>query len=150
MSERGPRELPKIDIAGELYFIDLRLNEFRHVDDFMNRIFIDEDLYEKDDKYTLAYDKVHKCVFRGDAQEFDARIGKGIVIVELPSLKQMDPVGFKWLCANLEEHQRSLTTLLRFADQHIKWMEEGRAKKQKAMKPLLEKKRERKDKGRRI
>jgi len=144
------RELPKIDVAGELYYIDLRLNEFRHVDDFMNRIFIDDDLYEKDEKFMLAYDKVHKCVFRGDKEEFDARNGKGIVIVELPSLEKMDPVGFQWLCANIEEHQRSLTALLRFADQHMKWMEEDRKKKQKKIRPLLEKKRVRKNRGKKL
>jgi hypothetical protein len=144
------RELPKIDVAGELYYIDLRLNEFRHVDDFMNRIFIDDDLLEKDEKYLLAYDKDHKCVFRGEREEFDARNGKGIVIVELPSLEKMDPVGFEWLCNNIEQHQRSLTTLLRFSDEHMKWMEENRHKKQKAVRPLLEKKRVRKNKGRRL
>lgn len=144
------RELPKIDVAGEPYYIDLRLNEFRHVDDFMNRIFIDDDLHEKDDKYLLAYDKVHKCVFRGEKEEFDARKDKGIVIVELPSLEKMDPIGFEWLCANIEEHQRALTTLLRFADEHMKWMEADRLKKQKSMRPLLEKKRVRKNRGRKL
>jgi hypothetical protein len=127
------RELPKIDVAGELYYIDLRLNEFRHVNDFMNRIFIDDDLHENDDRYLLAYDKVHKCVFRGEREEFDARKDNGIVIVELPSLEK-----------------RALTTLLRFADQHTKWMEENRLKKQKAMRPLLEKNRVRKSRGRKL
>jgi hypothetical protein len=144
------RELPKIDVAGEFYYIDLRLNELRHVDDFMNRIFIDDDLFEKDEKYLLAYDKTHRCVFRGEKEEFDTRNGKGVVIVELPSLEKMDPVGFEWLCANIEQHQRALTTLLRFADQHMKWMEANRRQKQKALRPLLEKKKNRKNRGRKL
>ncbi len=144
------RELPKIDVAGERYYIDLRLNEFRHVDDFMNRIFIDDDLVDKGDKFLLAYDKVHRCVFRGEREEFEARNGSGIVVVELPSLQKMDPEGFEWLCANIEQHQSSLTTLLWFADRHRKWMEEERQKRQNAMRPLLEKKRVRKSRGKKI
>jgi len=144
------RALPIVDIAGQSYFIDLRLYEFRHVENFMNRVFIHDDLQEKGDKLYLLYDKFHQCVFRGGQAELEQRKDKEIVLVELPSLEKLDPIGFEWICNNLEEHQRSLDTLLQWAQRMMPVLEEARREKQLARTVKLQKKKLRSGKARRL
>ena len=89
------RELPKIDIGGTIFYLDLRLNEFREVENFANRINLD-DLYEiGDGHYKLGFDQKTKNLFAGTREEFHTC--KHAVEVTLPSQQEMDPLGFVWL-----------------------------------------------------
>lgn len=97
------RELPKIDFAGTLFYIDLRLNEFREVNNFMNRIDIDS-LYETDQGFKCWYDPTSKNIFQGSEGEFVHR-QKDLQLLQLPALDKMDPVGFteyvdRWVESN--------------------------------------------------
>ncbi len=95
MGSRVARELPKIDIGGTMFYLDLRLNEFREIENFANRINLD-DLYETaTGEYKLWFDKGTKNLFLGTPEEF--AIHKKAVAVTLPSQQQMDPLGFVWL-----------------------------------------------------
>ena len=95
MSSRMVRQLPKINIGGTLFYLDLRLNELREVENFANRIHLD-DLYETaTGTYKLWFDKVSKNLFLGTKEEFSAN--KKAIEVTLPSQEEMDPLGFVWL-----------------------------------------------------
>ena len=96
MSERRARELPKIDIGGTQFYLDLRLNEFREVADFSNRIFLNQ-LIEFDHGYLIIFDTRRKNIFNGSEAELFQRKDQDLVWVSLPSLEKMDPLGFKWL-----------------------------------------------------
>jgi hypothetical protein len=86
------RTLPKINIADEMYFIDLRLREFRHVDDLMNSISFDQ-MFEADGRNLFLYDSQSKNVFSGSDLEYEMRKDE-IELVNLPGFAQMDPEGF--------------------------------------------------------
>ena len=95
MSSRIARELPKIEIGGTLFYLDLRLNEFREVENFANRINLD-DLYETaNGQFKFWFDKETKNLFLGKPEEFAAN--KKAVEVSLPSQQEMDPLGFVWM-----------------------------------------------------
>ncbi len=95
MSSRMARELPKIDIGGTMFYLDLRLNEFREVENFANRINLD-DLYETiTGTYKLWFNKKTKNLFLGTPEECKAN--KNAVELTLPSQYEMDPLGFVWL-----------------------------------------------------
>lgn len=79
-------------------------------------------------------------MFRGGQAELEQRKDKEIVLVELPSLEKLDPIGFEWLCNNLEEHQRSLDTLLQWAQRMMPVLEEARREKQLARTVKLQRK----------
>jgi hypothetical protein len=88
----GPRELPKIDIGGTQFFIDLRLDEFRQVANPFNRIHFDM-MFESVDGFLIQFDPKTKNAFEGSEAEFGHR--QDLITVELPSLEKMDPVGFR-------------------------------------------------------
>jgi hypothetical protein len=96
MSERQARELPKIDIGNTKFYLDLRLNEFREMEDFSNRISLNK-LEEFDDGYLIIFDTVSKNIFNGSEAELYKRKDEDLLWVTLPSIEQMDPLGFKWL-----------------------------------------------------
>ncbi len=96
MSGRHARELPKIDIGGTMFYLDVRLNEFRQCENFMNRINLD-DLWDTGEGFLLAFDSVSKSLFMGDGEEYHARKGKDVHEIKLPELDKMDPDGMKWL-----------------------------------------------------
>gem|GEM_PF-2088445 len=96
MRARQPRELPKIDIGGTLFYLDLRLNEFRECENFMNRLNLD-DLNEIEGGYLVCFDPKTKNYFDGGQVEFEKRKEVGLVWVTLPTLQEMDPMGFKLL-----------------------------------------------------
>lgn len=87
-----PRELPKINIGGTEFFIDLRLDEFRQVANPFNRIHFDM-MFESVDGYLIQFDPITKNAFEGSEAEFGHR--QDLITVELPSLEKMDPVGFR-------------------------------------------------------
>ena len=94
MSSRRARQLPIIDIGGTNFYLDIRLNQFRDVDNFANSISID-DLYETPEgDFKLGFDKLKKNLFTGTREEFDS--AKYAVEVTLPRLDKMDPLGVLW------------------------------------------------------
>ncbi len=102
MSNRQARELPKIDIGGTLFYLDLRLNEFRECANFMNRLNLD-DLVEIEGGYLVCFDLNSKNSFVGSKDEFDQRKDVDLQWVKLPSLQEMDPLGFGWLMDEIRE-----------------------------------------------
>lgn len=95
------RELPKVDIGGTEFFIDLRLEEFRQVNNPFNTIQFGE-LLENEQGYVLCYDPVKKTAFHGDRQELEERKTE-IKLIQLPRLQVMDPVGFEWWVDRVQE-----------------------------------------------
>jgi len=83
MSSRVARELPKIDIGGTMFYLDLRLNEFREIENFANRINLDEFYETVKGEYKLWFDKGTKNLFLGSPEEFV--INTKAVEVTLPS-----------------------------------------------------------------
>jgi hypothetical protein len=94
MSSRRARQLPIIDIGGTNFYLDIRLNQFRDVNNFANSISLD-DLYETPDgDFKLGFDKRTKNLFTGTREVFDS--AKHAVEVTLPRLDKMDPLGVLW------------------------------------------------------
>lgn len=140
MSSWRARELPKIDIGGTMFFLDLRLNEFREVENFANRIDLDE-LYETGTgELKLAFDKDTKNLFEGDREEL--ALHKNVVVVTLPSQQKMDPLGFVWLMEEkgwLSKEDAALKTRILLEEYNIH--KSGMILQHKSKeKPLLEKK----------
>ncbi len=102
MSSRMARELPKIEIGGTMFYLDLRLNEFRECNDFMNRMNLD-DMNEIESGYLICFDLKTKNYFHGDLQEFEKRKDLNLIWVKLPMLQEMDPIGFGWLIEEMKE-----------------------------------------------
>ncbi len=102
MSGRKARELPKIDIGGTLFYLDMRLNEFRECDNFMNRMNLN-DLNEIEGGYLVCFDPDTKNYFEGSKESFDHRKDLDLVWVRLPTLQEMDPKGFEWLAEEIKE-----------------------------------------------
>lgn len=154
MSRRQARELPKIDIGGTLFYLDIRLHEFRQVDDFMNRISLDDELMKTENGYVVAFDTVTRSAFRGNADEFLTRIGKDVKEVHLPSLESMDPSGMQWLTEEWVENNPIINMIGYLGanpvrDKDVQLISD-RIFQEPVKKPLLEKKRERKSKGKRL
>ncbi|MDB5229221.1 MAG: hypothetical protein JWN76_26 [Chitinophagaceae bacterium] len=139
----GPRELPKIEIGGVDFYIDLRLNEFRQVHNFMNRFSID-DLYETEKGFLLCFDPQTKNLFNGTMQEYDSR--KDLLELELPMLKQMDPVGFKRMIDKWKEDNPLLVAMIENIPLVLRDKKDSKEKKHE----LLPKKRVRSGKRRKL
>ncbi len=157
MSERQARELPKIEIGDTMFYLDLRLNEFREVDNFSNRINLN-DLEQIDKGYIVIFDTVTKNLFEGDATDLFKRKEEELIWTELPHLAQMDPDGFKWL---MKEY-RAGTAVAIPSHRSMAYREHQNAKIEQALgkagllykpqqqPPLLEKKHKRKNKGKKL
>lgn len=157
MSERQARELPKIDIGRIKFYLDLRLNEFRECSNFMNRMNLD-DLHEIEGGYLVCFDPNTKNYFEGSKEEFDHRKDGDLIWVKLPTLQQMDPLGFKWLLQEFSDgspitarphqgeayHENESTQLEKILDKA------GLLYKTKNHPPLLEKKPRAKSKGKKL
>jgi hypothetical protein len=94
-------QLPKVDISGTEFFIDLRLEEFRQVSNPFNTISFVE-LMENEEGYVLCYDPVKRTAFRGDMEEFEERKAE-LKLLQLPKLQDMDPVGFEQWVDRIQE-----------------------------------------------
>lgn len=84
--------LPQIDIAGEMFYIDLRLQELRHVKDFTPIISLKTfDLSGDGSHYQAFYHILLKQVVNIDLKltEFP----DGVVLVRMPSELGLDPIG---------------------------------------------------------
>lgn len=144
------RELPKIDFNGTLFYIDLRLDEFRQVDNPYNRIDFDE-LYETPHGFKMHFDPVTKSAFRGSEGEFMSR--DDIELVKLATLEEMDPVGFKMMVERWKEDNPLLTAMIESLPLVLNNGEKTtignhlQEHNEKRNKPLLEKKRHSNKKG---
>lgn len=96
MWENWPaRKLPEVDIAGVKFYLDLRLNECREVEDFSNRFNLD-DLYDRPNGYIFCFDPKTKNLFEGNKEQYELRKHE-LKVIRWPSLKKLDPVGFRAL-----------------------------------------------------
>lgn len=95
MWENWPaRKLPEISIAGTSFYLDLRLWECRDVNDFSNKFSLD-DLYDlPNGGFICCFDPTTNHLFKGTQEEYDLR-KHALKIVRLPSIKKMDPVGWR-------------------------------------------------------
>jgi hypothetical protein len=157
MGGRQARELPKIDIGGTLFYLDLRLNEFRECDNFINRINLD-DLNEIEGGYQVWFDPKTKNYFEGSQDEFEKRKEVDLLWVKLPTLQVMDPMGFEWLMEEIREgspiiarahfqkvyHENESNQLEKVLDKA------GLLYKTKNHPPVLEKKHQVKSKGKKL
>ena len=85
------RELPSILIHGVEFTIDLYHDELRDVTNPFNIILFIE-LKEKRSGYSFCFDPQTRNVFQGDRDEYDERLD--LRIIDLPSMQELDPVGF--------------------------------------------------------
>jgi hypothetical protein len=104
------RELPKIDIGGTEFYLDLRLWEFRDVDDFMNRINID-DLFDTETGFVLCFDPSTKNLFQGTEEEYQ-QLKDSLKIIELPSLGELDAIGWKAYVETWKEENPVLSAMI--------------------------------------
>ena len=157
MNGRKARELPKINLGGIKFYLDLRLNEFRECSNFMNRLNLDN-LNEIEGGYLVCFDPNTKNYFEGSKEEFDHRKDVDLLWVKLPTLQQMDPLGFEWLIQEfrdespitMQPHQSKA-----YQENETTQLENVLAKagllyKTKNQPPLLEKKQRVKSKGKKL
>lgn len=104
------RELPKISIGGTEFYLDLRLWEFRDVDDFMNRINID-DLFDTETGFVLCFDPITKNLFQGTEEEYQ-QLKDSLKIIELPSLGELDAIGWKAYVETWKDENPVLSALI--------------------------------------
>ncbi len=93
--EKG--RLPTVDIAGHIFYVDIRLDKLRPKDDFLSEgiVFSDIDHYYSDEAkaYIIPYNsKTHEF------QELDydrlKDFPKDLIAVEFPSKRELDPIGW--------------------------------------------------------
>ncbi len=149
MSGRRARELPKVDIGGNLFYVDVRLNELRHTQDFMNRITIDEDIYDSGRNKVVLFDTTSNGIFRGDHEELGKRFQKDVIEIKVPSLKEMDPEGFEWLLDDILEESPIICARIKDHPEVINAIAQKFAPK-KLNEPLLKKNRVRNNKVKRL
>lgn len=87
------RKLPEVSIGGILFYLDTRLGEFREVENFMNKIDLD-DFYWCEQGMEILFDRQAKSQYTG-TEDYDSNPNVSRVV--LPHLEEMDPVGFKAL-----------------------------------------------------
>lgn len=85
-------KLPVVDLAGDKFFLDVRLNELRHIDDFSHRIDMDA-FYSFDESICAIYDTADKQVLQIDGDTI-TETPKNAVYVELQDFFYIDPVGY--------------------------------------------------------
>lgn len=85
-------KLPVVDLAGDQFFLDVRMNELRLTDDFNKRISLDE-FYSFDERVCAIYDKIEKQVISIDGDTV-INTPKNAVYVELPDFFHIDPIGY--------------------------------------------------------
>ncbi|RZJ91610.1 MAG: hypothetical protein EOO20_04640 [Chryseobacterium sp.] len=90
-------QLPTIDIAGHLFYVDMRMNKLRPKDDFLSKGIsfseIDDHFSEEQKAYLIPYDpKKHE--FRALDYENITTIPTDLIAVAFPFQKILDPVGW--------------------------------------------------------
>ncbi len=157
MNGRQARELPRIDVGGIQFYLDLRLNELRECTNFLNRLNLDN-LNEIEGGYLVCFDPNTKNYFEGSKEEFDHRKDVDLLWVKLPTLQQMDPLGFEWLMQEFREgspitvrpHQSKANQENESTQIENVLAKAGLLYKTKKQNPLLEKKPRAKSKGKKL
>lgn len=93
------RELPKVTIGGEQFYVNLRLDEFRQVNNPHNAISFN-DVEHNDDHLLVLYDHHSKNAFQGTEHDLQSR--NDVEFVKLKPFKELDPVGWNRL---INEHR---------------------------------------------
>jgi len=84
--------LPKITICGEEFFIDVRLHELRHAENFSPQISLKRlDLSDDGEHYFAFYHPLIKQVV--DIGHRLTALPEGVVLIEFPNELKLDPVG---------------------------------------------------------
>ena|ERR1700744_1712930 len=104
------RELPKIEIKGTEFFIDLLKHEFRQVDDPFNRMALGNVPEEMGFSHML-YDTGTKNRYLGETDN-GSKIPFHVCIVLIPPLKDLDPTGLARRQGIPPEKQNSMTQSL--------------------------------------
>jgi hypothetical protein len=86
------RQLPIVKFEGTHFYVDIRLQEFRQVDNLHNSISFSE-LIEDDQRYILFYNTSTKNIFEGMALTDDQ--AKNLKIISVPLLTELDPEGIE-------------------------------------------------------
>lgn len=86
------RRLPEVEIAGTNFFLDLRLWEMREVENFANKIDLD-DLHDNDFAFEFAFDTRTKNLFVEENIPEEAHVR----YIKLPPLSKLDPIGWNAL-----------------------------------------------------
>ena len=100
------RRLPEVEIAGTNFFLDLRLWEMREVENFANKIDLD-DLHDNGFAFEFAFDTRTKNLFVEENIPEDAHIR----YIKLPPLSKLDPIG--WNALHEKRTKQSLEQLLK-------------------------------------
>ncbi|MES2446602.1 MAG: hypothetical protein V4546_05435 [Bacteroidota bacterium] len=92
LNNRLTGKLPTIDMAGDTFYIDVRVGQLRHKDDLSAFISLDEIRpYEQDGKATFLYNPETRSVFHPDWH--NTRLPEGVSAVQIPAIVHLDPVG---------------------------------------------------------
>lgn len=84
--------LPKIDIAGHHYTVDIRLNELRNVEFPTKKLLLDEMVTAPDGQhYLFFYDFEKRSILHASPDMVS--LPKNAVLVEIPDEMGLDPVG---------------------------------------------------------
>lgn len=85
-------ELPKIDIAGSLFYVDWRLRELRSVEDPTTRLNLrDMEMNNEGDKYLCLYHTEYKAIYI--PTQYTKQIPEKVVVLEIPYELKLDPIG---------------------------------------------------------
>jgi hypothetical protein len=87
-------QLPLVEFGGAEFLVDLRLQQFTEARNPFNHIPFTV-LQETKTGVTFLYDPLRKCAFNSSQFELENRTD--LVQVQLPSLRELDPVRFKQL-----------------------------------------------------
>jgi hypothetical protein len=84
-------ELPKIDVAGALFYVDWRLRELRMVDEPWTRLNLrDMDMNDAGDRYLCLYNTEYKAIYI--PTQYTKQIPDKVVVLEIPYELKLDPV----------------------------------------------------------
>lgn len=117
--------LPTVEIAGHIFFVDIRMDMLRPKDDFLSKgiVFSDIDHYfsEEKESYLIPYDpKKHE--FKELDYDYITSIPKDLIAVEFPFQKNLDPVGWNrnggW---DLKEDLKQIGLKMHFLAKTIPW-----------------------------
>ena len=96
------RELPKVDIRGVRFFVDIRKDEFVQIDNVDNVISFDTFKNQLGSTHSyFFYDLVKGCAV--DQEYPPGPLPKGIVRVKVPSLMVLDPIGLARLTGERDD-----------------------------------------------
>lgn len=90
-------QLPTIDVAGYLFYVDMRMDKLRPKDDFLSKGIsfkeIDDHFSEELNAYIIPYDPI-KHEFSELDYENLLSIPKDLLAIQFPFQKKLDPIGW--------------------------------------------------------